>query len=522
MPLISEQDIQVIVNKYIPNNKIINGKCNINIFRKAFRHATVAKDHTDSYERLELLGDAVLRLIITHYFFLRYPNEDGGFLTKIKIAIEKRESLVELTKKLELYNFLQIGMNPNDHIYEDICESFIGAFYSNYDFDYTYLLVVNILEKEKDFASILYYNDNYKDILLRYFHKMKWGFPVYEHPVKNSCNVIGPNGNVIGTGHGYTKKIAEQNASKNALIKLKIIKNNEIIEWDQDSNQDEDNDESDNDEDDGKKNKILPIYNRKNKLLTPVKIQNLFNKYNLDVKSHIINIDLFIEGVTHPSYIKRENLNEIDFKIKDKCVELRDKHYGRMQFLGGAVIHLIIAELLFDSYLDRDEGFMTRIRSRLENRETLFILAKAIGIDKYVLISHRIELMKGRDNINIITSSFSGFLGAMYLNVGYYITKYPLIILIKNVINLNEIIETETNYKELLIALYIKNKWGAPVYEVLDEKGPDHSKRFIVCVRDFSGNIIAKDIGSSKKQAEKKVAKKVYHKLLNYLENNKN
>lgn len=509
MPLITSQDVQSIINKYVINSNINAQSIDVSVLRTAFRHSS--HNIKPSYERLEFIGDSVLRLILTHYFFLRYSNDNGGFLTSIKIAIEKMESLSHLTKQLNLQRFIQINQTINNHILEDIFESFVGAFYLSYDYETTYKLVVCILEKEKDFASILYYNDNYKDILLRYFHHMKWGNPTYSHS-GNLCSVNDYDGGVLATGHGYTNQISEQNASKNALIKLNIIVNGEIIDWE--------SNKSDSDDDEDLESKIVvPTYNKKNISFTEQIIKKIFKKYSIH-SLEISNIDLYIDGVTHPSYVKR-SLNEEDLKIRDKCVELRGQNYDRLQFLGGAVIHLIIAEFLFESYVDVDEGFMTRIRSRLENKESLFMLANSIGIDKYCLISHRIELMKGRQNINIVRKSFCGFWGALFLDCGYHNIKYPFVVILKTEININNVIETETNYKELLIALYIKNKWGAPSYEVVGEQGPDHSKRFVVCVKDLKGKIIATSIGSSKKQAEKKVAKKVYQKLIKYLDSKK-
>jgi dsRNA-specific ribonuclease len=512
------------MNKYINITDRTNKYININFFREAFKHISIVENEIESYERLEFLGDAVFHLIVTHYIYNRYNEEGSGFLTRIRICIEKSESLIDLTKKLKLNKFIQYDRNSstqlkyNDNIYEDIFESFVGAFYLNFGYEQCYHLIVGILETEKDFSTLIYYDDNFKDLLLRYFHKMKWGNPIYLKKPNNVRYVTDPDGNILGESSGQTKKIAEQNASKEALKKLNIIINDEIdYDWADkiDIESYESIESNDNDK------KIIPIRNVKNKLITCKIIENILKKYNVNTCCSIDNITLYTEGFTHPSYLNRKLSYVFADSNIDNTVPLQEKQYDRLQFIGGAIIHLVIAEFLFEQYPLQNEGFLTRIRSRIDNKEILYLLARACGIHKYALLSTRVELIGGRKNTNIIVCCLSGFVGAMYLDIGYHTTKNFIVSLIKTELPIDEIVETETNYKELLISLYYKNNWGTPTYEIIKEYGPDHSKQFMMCIRDCKQNIIAEASGNSKKKAQKKVAKKAYFRLQNYLNSKK-
>jgi len=146
------------------------------------------------------------------------------------------------------------------HLLEDVLEAFIGALFvdTNYNYDLCRKFLVNLIEEEINFAQILNTENNYKDMLLQHFHKMKWSSPEYYmleqvtgKQLKSDKNTITqPIGNntkekrffkmcvkkqskIIGTGYGVSKKIGEQMAAKDALDRLGVLKNdienNEIV-----------------------------------------------------------------------------------------------------------------------------------------------------------------------------------------------------------------------------------------------------------------------------------------------------
>ena len=191
----------------------------------------------ESNERLEFLGDTVIKTIIAEYLYERYPKEDEGFMTRLKTKIENRESLARFAKKLRLDEFIIISAQneqsnigrANNKILEDAFESFIAALYKDSGFLTCRKLIRNILENLVDYAEILYNDDNYKDQLQRYYHKIKWEHPKFrlikEEVLSNNkklftIGLLDNNNHIIITASDNSKKKAEQKASKLALFKF--------------------------------------------------------------------------------------------------------------------------------------------------------------------------------------------------------------------------------------------------------------------------------------------------------------
>ena len=104
--------IDYIIKCYVPEillDKNKSGKVNMKIFQEAMLHnSTKYMDHHKTYERLEYLGDAIFHMIITEYIYKRYDEEAEGFLTRLRIRIERGDSMAELTQLLELQPYIQL------------------------------------------------------------------------------------------------------------------------------------------------------------------------------------------------------------------------------------------------------------------------------------------------------------------------------------------------------------------------------------------------------------------------------
>ena len=480
-------------------------KINMDLFKEAMLHFTTKfKDHHRTYERLEFLGDSFFHLAIAEYLYKRYDEEDEGFLTRLRIRIERGDSMAELTKILKLDNYVQIfNISMNDHILEDVFEAFIGAFYLNFYSRFTTKFIISLIEKHKNLAEMIFFDDNYKDLLLRYFHQMKWGHPKYEDNYDDNNDkkfvsiVRNPFGKILGTGSAASKKKAEQNASKKALIKLEVIVDGEI---DPDWIGKIEKVEKEEKERVNKGKKPLSVYNSANKLINRTIIKKLLNDYNVPIKKDAeINVKLFCEAMTHRSYLIRKKVTDEDKKASVGCVKLQKKSNERLEFLGDAVIHFIIAEYLYHKYPEADEGFLTRLRCKLENADALFYLAKQTDISSYVLINQTIEVAHGRNNVNIIGSGFEAFIGGLYLQFGFQVARQFVLEVIRVELNIDEIAENETNYKDLILQLYNKNGWGHPIYKIIKEQGPDHNKIFTMGLY-LNGKIMGRGKAPSKKK----------------------
>jgi ribonuclease-3 len=224
-----------------------------------------------SYERLEFLGDSIIRQVISDYLFIRYPDLQEGSLTKLRSQIENGSSLADMTRKIGLNKYVLISRNyevvkareKNEKIQCDIFEAFIAALYLDscrisYDqignlpdlisrdrsisYQRCYNFIVYLIENVVDLAHLLESDSNYKDRLLQYYHEMNWGDPTYgivETIIDNNkmgkkyfkMYVRDKDKNIIGYGTGSSKQKGEKLAAKQALQHLRIIPNdNDDIE----------------------------------------------------------------------------------------------------------------------------------------------------------------------------------------------------------------------------------------------------------------------------------------------------
>ena len=192
-----------------------------------------------SYETLEFLGDSLLGCMTAEYLYKRFEGEDEGFFTKIKTRIVNGEQLCYLANKLGLNKHLIISKHieencsgrENQHILEDVLEAFIGALYLDTQ-DYTVIqeFVFNLIEEFLDLPEIILKDTNFKDQILRYFQHNFKVHPKYE-TIKSEynnfeCKIFRKEENeniYICSGTGNTKKKAEQNSSRNALIQYRVM-----------------------------------------------------------------------------------------------------------------------------------------------------------------------------------------------------------------------------------------------------------------------------------------------------------
>ena len=214
----------------------------------------------------------------------------------------------------------------------------------------------------------------------------------------------------------------------------------------------------------------------------------------------IKNEELFKKALTHPSYTQDLNLPHTE-------------SYERLEFLGDAVLKLSVSDVLYSMYPDSNEGEMSKIRSIIVSDNTLAEIAKINGLDKLIILSKHDEKQGARKLNSICACSFEAVLGAYYLDGKYkQIRKFiektftPYITDVKeNFVKYNakEILQEYTQGKD-------KNR---PVYKVISEKGPAHKRQFEVEV-SYNDEILATEIGLSKKDAEQKAAYSACEKLV--------
>lgn len=248
---------------------------------------------------------------------------------------------------------------------------------------------------------------------------------------------------------------------------------------------------------------IVNPYNEYNKLITAKDIKKLFAKFNIDIEP--ININEYITALTHKSYIKKEyyDLHQIHQYKLPNIIDLLDKSNEILEFFGDTVIKSIIAGYLYIRYPYCDEGFMTTLKANIEDRDSLAIFAKKLGLDEFMIISKQIEQKDGRNSKKLLEDCFEAFMGALMLDVGYEICKNFLYILLETEVDYSDLLYKDKNYKGRLNVFYNEMSWPKIQYVPLGVETINNSKLFIMGVVGANGDVIAQGKAKSKKEAEK-------------------
>jgi ribonuclease-3 len=262
-------------------------------------------------------------------------------------------------------------------------------------------------------------------------------------------------------------------------------------------------------------------YNVNNIIIKEIDIINILKTHNVNIEK-INNIDKFIEAMTHKSYQKKpiypENILECSKKELgniDTLVELRDKSYEVLEYLGDRVIKLIVSHYLTKRYPNQNEGFLTRLQTKIEDKVNLASFSKELGFGKFFLISKNIESINGRNLERIHEDVFEAFLGALFESNGFEPCCLLIINLLETLIDYSGKLYCDNNYKDILLRYHHKQEWTYPKYDMIHYDGPAHKRKYIVGVQkhnindndDIKNKYIGYGVGNSHKDAEQQSAK---------------
>jgi dsRNA-specific ribonuclease len=229
-------------------------------------------------------------------------------------------------------------------------------------------------------------------------------------------------------------------------------------------------------------------YNLNNILVQEDDIIKLLNQFNVKIDK-VHNIDIFRESFTHKSYCKKsiypsEILEDAKKELGNphELLELRENSYERLEYLGDRVLKLIVSFYLFNRYEKENEGFMTKLQTKIEDKKNLPIMSKEIGLGKFFLISKSIENMNGRNLDKIHEDIFEAFLGALFLSNGFEICLLLIINLLETLIDYSEKLYCDNNYKDNLLKYHHTNDWLHPKYSIIYMEGPPHKRKYIIGV----------------------------------------
>ena len=219
-----------------------------------------------------------------------------------------------------------------------------------------------------------------------------------------------------------------------------------------------------------------------------------FEEFEASIGISFIDKDLIKKAFTHRSYLNENR-------------SLKLEHNERLEFLGDAVLELVVTDFLYKKFPQKNEGELTALRSALVKAETLATAAEVVGMNSYLLLSKGESKDIGRARQYILANTFESVVGAIYLDQGYDVAgKFiadQLFSQIDEIIENKKFIDAKSRFQEMA-----QEKTGfTPSYKLVKEVGPDHNKIFTVSVT-VGEEEITEGEGKSKQEAEQMAAEK--------------
>ena len=220
--------------------------------------------------------------------------------------------------------------------------------------------------------------------------------------------------------------------------------------------------------------------------------QEKFNKLEKMIGAPIGDKNIYIEALIHRSYLEEND----QFTLSNE----------RLEFLGDSVLNLVIGEYLFNKFPQEEEGFLTKVRAKMVNRNALSLVAENLNLGELLIISSNVPKSVTHNSKSMLSDALEALIGAIYLDRGIetcrkFILKNILEPALKNGEHL-----VDENYKSQLLEYAQANKLAIPVYQIISEEGPHHDKTFIAEVI-IGEKVLGEGMGKSKKEAEQNAAR---------------
>ena len=206
----------------------------------------------------------------------------------------------------------------------------------------------------------------------------------------------------------------------------------------------------------------------------------------------ISDLSLYERALTHRSLLRSDP-------------HTRRESNERLEYLGDAILGMVVAEHLFQKFRDRDEGFLTRLRAKLVNKRALAESASFLNLGEIILMSEAIASTTGRTSESILSDAFEAIIGAIYLDLGMNAARVFVERTVLERVNLLDLANQKDNYKSHLLEYAQARQWPQPTYRVKEETGPSHDKIFTVEVF-LSDRILGEGMAKNKKDAEQRAA----------------
>lgn len=211
------------------------------------------------------------------------------------------------------------------------------------------------------------------------------------------------------------------------------------------------------------------------------------------------NYELYDKALTHSSFTYENKLSAFD-------------NYERLEYLGDAVLKLVVSEYLFDRFPDYREGELTKIRAVVVSDAKLAEVAKAIHLGDYIIFGASEAKSGGRKKVSNLACAFEALLGAMYLDGKMAELRDMMTEQLETLVTEIDLSKTKDNYKAALQELTQADGGILPVYRTVKESGPSHNRTFYIEVA-INGEVMGIGMGKSKKEAQQLAAKQALETL---------
>lgn len=261
--------------------------------------------------------------------------------------------------------------------------------------------------------------------------------------------------------------------------------------------------------------KVVLLYNPNNHLISLQDVVEILNACEVNYQPR--DLSIYQKSLTHQSYIVVTNKNLI-YDILPNCVELQPESNERLEYLGDSVIGMIISSYLYHRYPKMDEGFLTKLKTKLVRTNALSKYSMIIGLPQHILISKHVEdICNGRNNERILEDTFEAFVGALYEDVYHsdmsnhglamQVCADFIVKLMEDNTDFGELIANNDNYKEQLLQLFHKYWVGVhPVYKELSVTGTANKRIFTMGVHHPLTNELIGSGTSAKKHTAEQMA----------------
>lgn len=219
-----------------------------------------------------------------------------------------------------------------------------------------------------------------------------------------------------------------------------------------------------------------------------------------------MNLEEFEKNINYT--FKNKNYLKIALTHSSYANEKKEKlkHNERLEFLGDSVLSIVVSDYIFKHCTNMPEGDLTRIRAALVCEKALSQFAKQINLGDFLYLSYGEKRNGGQNRPSILCDAFEAVIAAMYLDSGLETARKFILKFVVPKLKSPKTLISGQDYKTKLQEIIQKNPEEKLSYELIDEKGPDHNKHFVVAVK-INSNVVAKGGGKSKKEAEQQAAR---------------